>query len=461
MGAIVKYRIVIYGLGLFLFIALYQDIVKVPLMFDDVSNVIESQEVREFSGVFRYGILNSFVRKPLGLFSMILNYKFSHENLNSYRWVNMGIHFLNTVLLSELLIIWGCMGLFAFIFLLFHPSALYVIAAISGRYYSLGLLFFLTCFYLFQLSDRRKDWLLFLGFVLACLTKQYFVVLLLVYFWLKPISLKGRPKTLLLTSFFVSGAIFVGFAIRNFRNSFITMDHFLLSQLGNFWTTVMLFIFPQKMSYIPDLPIFYEWNWATMSLPIFVISTSVILIVKHREILWVRWLGAFAILLLPTNSVFPRSEVLIGWRLYVPLFALTTAFCLINGRKYFRIISGFFLGFFLLNGTNVIAKQILTYQDPVATFRQEFDQNPQSYLGCMGLGTHLFFKNLHRESIPIFHQCLKIRPMTYQPWHMIAEAHRILGEKEAEQEARKQAYDISKKMKGQHLNTYRLHQFLE
>jgi tetratricopeptide (TPR) repeat protein len=224
-----KFVYFIFGIGIFI---IYSNTFHVPFIFDDYHNIVNNNNIHIksfFDLNFKELFFNSSgMKRPLSYFTFSINWLFSKDNVFSYHLVNIIIHCIVVIYLFKSILIFFktpalkkknvsenqilFTALSASLLWAFHPIQTQAVTYIVQRMASLAAMFsFISIYYylLFIVYNKKRDIsFAFLFFVLALMSKENAIILILFYFLIE-IILNKRRLNLKLIFFFVLSVIFI------------------------------------------------------------------------------------------------------------------------------------------------------------------------------------------------------------------------------------------------------------
>ena len=387
-------------------------IFSIPFLGDEVQGLLNNSVIRD-PGTFweRMFTLKGFFQRPLSVLSFTLNFQISGQATWSYHLFNLVIHLFNLLLVYLIAEKIAKHPLFAAAIFAVHPLSTSCVAQIYGRPYSLGSMWMCLALYLL-LRDRDSDvsstrlylsqfflWLMML------LSKQVFVFYPVFMFWIIYTDKKSRGQRLRVSylaiiGFLLAVAMLIGVfqvhVIENLPNSPVSPRVFMYSQLGNFlWILGSIYYFPVNFSLFHELTwynSFFSSYWPVVGLLSFSLLLCTALFFRHNILAVI--LFGFLIAYLPTNSVVPKGEVLMEWRLYPSLvfFSLGIGVVLSNlyeclsplRSKAVVLLVAVFIGL----SAFVTVRQNYIYSSVERTYQQVISKYPGSAVAENGLGYH-------------------------------------------------------------------------
>ncbi|MCU1338055.1 MAG: Tetratricopeptide 2 repeat protein [Bryobacterales bacterium] len=321
--------------------------------------------------------------RPLLQFSYWLNFQSSGTEPYGYHLTNVLLHFIGSVVIAlvaaRLLELSGTTGrsrailsaIAGGLFLL-HPLQTESVAYVASRSEVLSVLLYFSAFALFLY--RRTESMTVLRsiaivvlFAAAVSTKEHTLtlaalLLLADYYW----GLGGIRKNGLLYGMLVAAGAWGGFVVwrvlkdaptAGFRVAGLTPASYFFTQCRVIWTYVRLFFLPFGQNVDPDVAISHSLfdHGAIFGLAALIALVAAAWIYRKRWPLAAFGVFMFVLLLAPTSSFIPISDVSAERRLYLPFLGLVLV-CLEFLRRL-KISQAAWAGVAILTACSV-----LTYQ---------------------------------------------------------------------------------------------------
>jgi protein O-mannosyl-transferase len=360
-----KFQYIAFILLSLLSIVLYLNSFNNSFHFDDQPNILENVHLRNPKDIpsFIKGI-GSYVGIPrvLTMASFAMNYHFHRFDVWGYHLVNLILH-----VFSGILVFLVAKALFSLEFegesppdklkvnllsflsaLIFvsHPIQVNTVTYIAQRHEGLASFFYLLSLFLFisgAFKKGRRKILLFLGaggaFLCSIFSKETgftlpVTVMLFDFIFIcknKKDKLKRLkiylPLSLILAIyvlFFLRGGVLY-LLLGKSGGSIISPWHYLLTQANVIiqYFKLLLLPLPQSLNFDHDFPLWKSlFEYPTLLSAFFLlllIALGAFLIHKKRLIAFS--ILFFFVVLTPSSSVFPLSDFMVEYRLYVPLFS--------------------------------------------------------------------------------------------------------------------------------------------
>lgn len=310
-----------------------------PFLMPDVQNA----PLRAWLGV-----------RPFLMISYWLNYTSSGLTPYPYHAVSIVLHVLNAALIWAIVrrllrevqesgIIREVLALFAGGLFLLHPANTESVAYVTSRSETMSILFFLSAYAVFLYRGKpviswRRTLIVLLLFGIACTVKEHTTVLpglllLTDFFFTTPFRFDGiRRNAKLYAPILVGGALGVvavwrvlstaqtaGFKIQDF-----TWYQYLFTQFRVIWTYLSIYVAPVNLNGDYKYPVSHtllEHNAIVALLGLLAVSVAAWVYRKRFPLASFGWFG-FLLLLAPTSSVVPISDVIVERRLYLPFLSL-------------------------------------------------------------------------------------------------------------------------------------------
>jgi tetratricopeptide (TPR) repeat protein len=342
--------------------------------------------------------------RPLLSFSYWLNFQSSLTEPTAYHLTNVFLHFLGSVVVTlvaaRLLELAGTTGgartvlsvIAGGIFLL-HPLQTESVAYVASRSEVLSVLLYFSAFAVFLY--RRTESITILRsiavvvlFAAAVSTKEHTLtlaalLLLTDYYW----GLGGIRKNGLLYGMLAAAGAWGGFVVwrvirdaptAGFNVSGMTPARYFFTQCRVIWTYIRLFFFPFGQNVDPDVAISRNLldHGAIFGLAALVVLIGVAWLYRKRWPLAAFGIFMFILLIAPTSSFVPISDVSAERRMYLPFLGLV---CL-------EVLRRMKLSQAVWTGAAVVAVcAILTYQrsavwaTPVTLWQDAAAKSPRKY----------------------------------------------------------------------------------
>jgi len=371
----IKFQCIPVLLICFFAIGLYLNSLNNSFHFDDTPNIIENPYIRNLKDIpsFLRGI-SSYTGKfrTLSMFSFAINYHFHKLNVFGYHLVNLMLHILCGILvyfISRDLFTFGSkrmeslhpLSLLTAAIFVAHPIQVNAVTYIVQRNEVLASLFYLSSLFLFIKASFREGWKKFLflfgtGFSFLCsifsketgFTLPISLValdLLLVCKTKEDIQKRIKiylPLLLFLAIyilFFLKGGI-LHLLIKGSEGWLWTPWENLLTQANVIiqYFKLLLLPFPHWLNFDHGFQVsksLFEYpTWISVSVILLLFISASILIKKNR---WIPFcIFFFFITLLPSSSLIPLWDIMMEYRLYLPIFSFS--FMLTMGLHYFYLL---------------------------------------------------------------------------------------------------------------------------
>jgi len=344
--------------------------------------------------------------RPLLFFSYWLNFQSSGTEPYAYHVTNVCLHFLGSVVIAlvtaRLLELSGTTGrarvvlsVIAGALFLLHPAQTESVAYVASRSEVLSVLLYFSAFAVFLY--RRTESITVLRsiavvvlFAAAVSTKEHTLtlaalLLLADYYW----GLGGVRKNALLYGmlaaagawgFFAVWSVIKGAPTAGFNVPGLTPASYFFTQCRVIWMYVRLFVLPVSQNVDPDVAISHSLldHGAIFGLAALIGLVAAAWIYRKRWPLAAFGVFMFVLLLAPTSSFVPISDVSAERRLYLPFLGLVLV-----GLEFLRRLKPSQAAW---AGAAIIAAcAVLTYQrsavwsNPVALWQDAADKSPRKY----------------------------------------------------------------------------------
>jgi len=448
---------------------IYRNAFSIPFHFVEVDGIQNNIVVKSPSMFIEKMLtLKGLAQRPLSVLSYTLNYAVGGEDVFGYHLVNWLIHVLNILLVFVIARRWVRLPMLATAIFALHPLASACASQLFGRPYSLAAFFMLIA--LERLSRPRAPNQNFFTvkeiaiqsalFVLMLLSKQSFVFFPVLVAWhewklrhFKLASMLTRNTwkawALAACTLALIAAFCLSYASSLKEPAHIGPLDWALSQLGNAVWLPAFYILPFQLSFLHYLP-YYD----SMAHPDVLIGIALVGFAA-----WVTWryrtshgwlLGAMLITLLPTNSFFPKNEVIREWRLYPSLafFALWAAelsapIFVVKTRRYLAYTATAASAIYLLSFAVTIERQNEHYQTPVGLWLSVLNSYPNFADAANNAGHFLLLADHNpKEALKYFLIAQRIDPTIAIYAENTGRAYAALNEFEKAEAERKKAKAI-------------------
>jgi tetratricopeptide (TPR) repeat protein len=209
---------------------------------------------------------------------------------------------------------------------------------------------------------------------------------------------------------------------------------FALSQLGNARVIAGFYVLPYQTALVHDLYLYNALAHVDVWIGVALLAGLIVLAYRWRTrpVGWL--LGAFALMLLPTNSVVPKNDLVREWRLYpaLPFYALLVGLAYARvaaGTEWRRIASAGALAVHLALFAHSDALQNRAYQSSLAAWQQVLARYPYSADAMNNIGLQLHRRGDHAEALAYFERAATAAPEVSLYRHNVAQAYAALGDR--------------------------------
>jgi len=404
---------------------IYWNALEIPFHYSEIKGIKNSSVATSLESFQdRMLTLKGLSQRPLSVLSYALNHKFLGVEPFGYHLINILIHLLNTFLLFQLAKRLSIPPLPASLVFAAHPLATATTSQIFGRNYSLATFFLLLA--LVHLAGRARIdiktlviQLVLFFLMLTC--KQTLAIYPAVAFWVLYsrgiVSLSTKTIIGLCTAAVPGILLAVFYAAPLSSTSTISSTHFALSQVGNWPALVSFYLFPFQTAIIHDLPLFESVSKIEVLSGLILLGLTILFCIFKRFTLLGLILGCTLLLLLPTNSFFPKNEIIREWRLYPSLIF----FSLLVGQAYdlisnklktsisksgFRALSCIPLGLMMASVVN----QNNIYSSHSSTWAQVTKAYPHSADAWNNMALAVSKEGKHSEAVHLFKKAIENKP---------------------------------------------------
>jgi protein O-mannosyl-transferase len=387
--------------GLLLVFAVYGPALRGEFVFDDRTAPFFSTHLSDdiSTWVGRY--------RPMLMFSFWLDYRIAHGNdPGRYHETSLLLHFFTSVMVSLIvakIAEWAgvagkmraALALFAGAVFLLHPLQTESVAYVSERAEALSVLFYYAAFAVFVYKREESITLwrslaIVVLFAAALASKEHTLtlpVLLLLtdYFW----SRGGLKKNFRLYGLFaIAGAAGSVVVLRIVRDSNTVGFHlrdltpamFFFTQCRVIWTYIRLFFVPLGQNIDPDVAVSHSIidHGAIFGLIALIALVAAAWIYRKQFPLAAFGVFVFLLLIAPTSSFVPLSDVMAERRAYLPLLGLLLVCCEFLRRMQFTQVVW-------VSAAAVALCSVLTYRratvwsSPLALWSDAVEKSPAKY----------------------------------------------------------------------------------
>ncbi|MCB0331993.1 MAG: glycosyltransferase family 39 protein [Bdellovibrionales bacterium] len=383
----------------------------------------------------RMSTFRALAYKPLTMFTFAFQFEYFGKSPVSFHLFNIILHLINTVLVWRLSRFFGATPLLTAAIFCLHPLQTSGATLIYGRPYVLGTLFCLIALlYSFKrdksLIEFRLSELAILAilWVLMVTSKQVFVVFPALLFW----GIQNNKHQPLLSSiyaltrkhFYLSclvltaiALLLVEYAIPYSQTAHVSPWVFFLSQLGNLtrilWSQFMI---PWRTSLLHDLPWYQSFFEIDVLVGLALFATSIWMALKYKYTPYGSLLGAIIIALLPTNSLFPKDQVVVEWRFYLAMvfYSLLCGslfhFVMSHTTKMKRILISFLCASLLTIYSILTYEQIHQYKTIESAYLDVLQTYPNSLFALNDLGNYYRRKGDLEKAEVLLQRALIVAP---------------------------------------------------
>lgn len=423
--------------------------------FDDIPIIPDNPAIRDISNTSAWW--NFYPTRPVGIFTVVLNYALGGTNVWGYHFVNLLIHIINGLLVFWLVILLFktpalrkeklaekkvFIALIAAMLFVAHPVQTQAVTYIIQRLASLAALFFMlsVCLYIkarIQDTVRQKKILLYgaaaIAALLAFLTKENtftlpLIIVLIELFFIRQSPVKIRLADWKLWAFIGLTGIAAFILLRSFSFSVfspilpeqghtytLTAGTYLLTQFRVITTYIRLIFLPYGLNLDYDYPIsqsFFEIKTILSFLFLLALLLLAVLMYKKYRLasFGIFW---FFITLSIESGLIPVANVIFEHRLYLPsvgifLVVAGLPFALLKDRFFKPVVILFLLAAAVLCvltvNRNKIWKTEFTLWEDVAK------KSPNKTRPLMNFANSLRDQKRYREAMEYYDRAIKNNP---------------------------------------------------
>jgi len=392
-------------------------------VFDDQHYIVKNYLIKVLDSQGLWNMFSSFYHwdyLPLTLLSLSLDYWLYGLNPAGYHFSNTLLHFINSLLVYQLVLRTTKSGVGAFwasLIFLVHPVQVESVAWISERKNLLSFFFFSFSFLTYLRGGTRP--LSLLLFLLACLAKTSVVILplLLVLYDVSfaskhiknilvdkvPYFLISLGITILTLLSHSSGGTLHGYPDNNPINT-------VFSMMVVFKEYLVKFLFPINLNiWYPD-QIYKSLMEPQVQISVFVIAAYIWLVRWSYSSQRVVFFGLvwFLIALLPVSHIIPFPEMMADRFLYIPGVGLMMALAAITSR-YLKGEGSLALSVILMFSLLSISRNQV-YQDDFHLWQDSVSKNSHHTRSMMFLGLSYWGKGNRDRALETLKQARILEP---------------------------------------------------
>jgi protein O-mannosyl-transferase len=448
----IKFQYIAIVLISLISVGLYLNALDNAFFFDDHPNILDNPYIRNLKdlSLFLKGARSyTGIPRALTTLSFAINYHFHRFNVFGYHVVNLILHILSGILVYLIarvlfLLEWNSMGgplnrethskeikinllsLFTAFMFISHPIQVNTVTYIVQRTEGLASFLYLLSLYLFALGSFKDGWRklpFFLGtgfsFLCSIFSKEtgFTLPIILILFDFificktREDKLKRVKIYLLLLLiliiymlFFLRGGIF-HLLLQRTRGGNIAPWHYLLTQANVIiqYFKLILLPLPSWLNIDHDYPLrqsFFEYpTFLSFAVLVLFLLAAAWLINKKRLISFSIFF--FFVVLAPSSSILPLWDVMVEYRLYLPLFSFGLIVMLaIHGLYHFLARHDFqkiglgvvsAISILLISFYSVITiERNNTFQDPLTLWSDAAKKSPNKMRVHHNLGKAYF-----------------------------------------------------------------------
>ena len=422
----------------------YSNVFDIPFLYSEKAGIERNAIVKNLD-VFYERMLTAkgLLQKPLSMLTFALNYALHGAQVPGYHLVNLLIHLANAYLVFVIAALFFRAPLISALFFALHPLSTSVASQIFGRTYSLGTFFMLLALLLYLKAEQKggvektKVVSIVLLFVLAVLSKQVFVFLPIIALWRLLCKDTFRLKLPTMALAVIGSSIGLVFALLYAKplsdTAAMSSKEFLLSQFGNFRQLLSFYFLPFQTSLIHPLPVYRSLSNPEVGLGLLLFGAILVFVFAKRKREVGFLLGSLLICLLPTNSIFPKNEIIREWRLYPSL--VFAAILLGYSFEYLRSIFGSYLsrgaalGWLLVFAISIYSQNEI-YRSDIETWQQIASRYPESADAEHNLGLAYEKEGDDFEAIKRIKRAIEMDPQVSLFYKNLSKIHSRRGERE-------------------------------
>lgn len=476
---------------------IYSPSLKGPWQYDDLAQILDQKVLTGRSMGMLLGSVVRFTAWPDGWTgtrdvvraTFLANWQWWGNNPAGYRWVNLGIHVANALLVACLIynLYNGYKGYnryipaFAGLLFLVHPINSQAVAYIAQRYASLTTLFYLGALILYILYSRYNSYksytcyiLSLVSALLAYTSKEISVtlpiVLLLItynfyngykhyksykrYIFLIPFFLFALKIPFQITSSSAMGVSNIGkdrttlaqsLSLRQLPKEEISRSDYFLTQLNVVRTYERLLVWPVGQTIDWDYPITNQFDTKTgLSLMLHLgllggggalMFLGGIRSIKHTSLigLGILW---FYVTLAVESSIIPIPDVLYEHRVYLPFVGVciavagAAAWASYNFYNVYKIYKNYILAaaaIWLLLLSSATMRRAWVWGDDLRLWADAAEKSPNKPRTNKNYGVMLASKGKYAEGIKYLQKAVNMEPENADYWGNFGTAYLRAG----------------------------------
>ena len=406
-----------------------------PLFASETRKLVENPAITSISAfVDRMLTPRGLVQRPLGLFTFTLDHHWFGVTPIPYFATNLTIHVVCTVLVWVLARHYVARPLVPALIFGVHPLSTGVVVELFGRYYSLATAFMLLALIWLHRHEtaawltRRSLAVLGVLFALMVTSKQVLVFFVAIVAWLwvsrasgdapasarhpSAVGARGAWGVWIAAGagVLVAAAFVAFYAVPFSRTAPVSPLVFFQSQLGNFDRLIALYVVPHRIAVMMLYPFHPTLDVKVLAGAAIAVA-AVVVAIRWRARPWGFLLGALLIALVPTNTVFPKDQLVLKWRLYPSMVfaALLLGYAFDRGFDRARSATGRALlatafAAYLAFMVTIDWRQNTIYRDELASFEQMAATFPDVPDGHMIAARECFRRRLYARALPHLRQ---------------------------------------------------------
>jgi Tfp pilus assembly protein PilF len=392
-----------------LFLALtgliYFNSLKNGFVFDDQHYIVKNHFIKALDSQGLWDMFSSFHAWdyiPVTYLSLSVDYWLYGLNPSGYHFSNTLLHFLNTLLVYQLVFRITNSGVGSFwvsLIFLAHPVQVESVAWIAERKNLLSFFFFSFSFLTYLRGGMRLFSLLL--FLLACLAKTSVVILPLLLILYDVLFTNKRIKNILLdkVAYFIISLGTASLAILSHSSGGTLRNHpddnvfnTLFSMMAVFKEYILKILFPINLNiWYPD-QVYKSLMEPQVLISLIVITGYVWLFCWSYSRYRILCFGLvwFPIALIPVSHIIPFPQMMADRFLYIPLVGLLIA--LASWKSLFKMRVGFLVMTVILILSSLSISRIQVYQDDFHLWQDSVSKNSNHTRSMMYLGLSYWAK---------------------------------------------------------------------
>ncbi len=451
-------------------IAVYSNSFHSPFQYDDKHIILWNNTVKSINNLPDILLSNN---RPVLRATFALNYHWFKMDTFGYHIFNVLIHIINGVLIYILMSLTlkdRAVSFLAGLFFIVHPLNTQAVNYISARSTSLCAVFYILSVILFAKAnttkEKRKARIFyagtFLSFLFALGTKEIAVSIPVMFFAYYCVFLKGKTRGFIkkysLFILVVAGYLLYRLVGTGTFGDYSTDRGFITTVLTNFnamvYENMKLLFFPVHLNVAYEFP---EVSYINFPVIFSMAVVAVLLVIAFKSMKNLKYLSFsilwFFIVLLPTQTLIPREEIICEHRLYLACVSV----CMLLAASTKRLMELKFSVFSKKTATRIVTlfavilavfftartyRRNIDWQSEISIWKKMAQRFPGSYKAHSNLGNSYAEKGLYGEASAHYETLLGINPDDAKVNNNLANVYYLTGSYDKAIEKYKKAINI-------------------